>query len=242
MPVAGLNLGSLTGARTSFTVRMSCKHLFFDRARVVRAMDKVTHQAMRKAAGAIKVIAQRSMRYVTSLARQQRQLEEGARKRVPVPYTPSRPGEPPRAVKPHPWVRKNLLYYYNPRQKAAVIGPVGFRGGNAPHALEFGGVVLIRNARRRERKLGDGGEIRVGGRACRTTKPAMNKAGLTVMVTYARLLSQRMVERANALNEMLYGEREKKRRMAPRPFMGPALAAAAAAGFIPRLWHNSVRG
>jgi hypothetical protein len=242
MAIGIASLGSQT-ARSSFTVKMECKNLFFDRGRVIRSMDKATREAMQRAAKFIRRRAQTSMRYVTSLASQQRQLEEGARKRVPLPYTPSRPGEPPVAVRPHPWVRKHIRYYYNPRKKAAVIGPVGFPSGSgAPHALEFGGLVLIRDKRRRERKLGDGGEIRIGGRPGVTTKPAINKHGLAVMVTYARLVSARMVQRANMLNQLLYGDKESKRKMAARPFMGPALATEAAAGNIPRLWQNSVRG
>lgn len=230
-----------SAVQSSLTVRMDTKHLFFDRGKVIRAMDKPTREAMSKAARLIRRRAQTSMRYVTSLARQQRQLEQGARKRVPTPYTPSRPGEPPRAVRPHPWVRKHIRYYYNPRQKAAVIGPVGFPAGTgAPHNLEFGGVVVIRNPRRRKRRLGDGGEVRLGGRGGSTTKPTVNRHGLTLMVTYAKLISQRMVDRANQLNQLLYGTGSDKRTMAARPFMGPALAAEAPN--IPKLWHNSVRG
>jgi hypothetical protein len=231
---------------------MDVKHMFFDRAKVQGAMDGATHEAMWRACRFIRKRAQTSMPYVTSADEQERQAAEGKRKKVTA-YKASQPGQPPRAVRPHPWIRQNLLYYYNRNRKQAVIGPVGFPGSTAPRDLEFGGRVVIRNRRRRIRRLGDGGEVRVGDSSAgrdsmgrfraaggRTSKPSIDLNGITVLVTYALLRTQRMVDRANRLNEQLYGPLQATRTVAPRPYMGPALLAEAAN--LPRLWHNSIRG
>lgn len=191
-----------------FTVSMKVKHLFFDRAKVKKAMDATTHKAMREAAGTIRKIAQQSMRYVS-----------------PKSKVYSRPGEPPRARRPHPWVRKFLWFYYDPREKVAVIGPVHIsRSTNALHTLEFGGHVSGPNRRRRKRRLGSIGEIRIVG------KDAVR----------VRLTTQGMVNRANDLNKQLYGPDKVSFRLEPRPFMGPALKKEIPQ--LPRRWAKSVRG
>ena len=105
---------------------------------------------------------------------------------------------------------------------------------NVPALHEFGGTVMVRNKHRRVRKIGSGGEIRIGGRACRTTKPVMGR-----QVTYARLRTGAQVARANELNEALYGPASYMATYAPRPFMGPALAVAAPS--LPKFWATSVR-
>ena len=215
------------------SVRHSQTAYFFDRRAVRQAMDKTTHKAMEKGAARIRQRARRSMRYVTDPAARKRASAKGR--------AVSSPGQPPRAVKPHPFVREYLFYFYDPRAQQAVIGPAGFgRSSGAPHTLEFGGRVRIRNRRRLKRTLGGGGEVRVGGPGCRTTKPAVDQMERTVQVTYARLVSQEMVDRADRLNEELYGPRFVMRTMAARPYMGPALAAETPA--LSALWASSVRG
>lgn len=232
MAFSAIKLGSNLvrgNVRGSLAIDMACKVMFFDREHVQRAMDRATNNAMSHAAARIKRIAQTSMRYVSQ------PKKEGKARAV------SAPGEPPRAVRPHPWVRKHLYFFYDRVSKTAVIGPVGFpRGSGAPHNLEFGGLIEIRNPRRRRRHIGGGGEVRIGGRASRTTKPTTDQFGRTQMVTYAHLYTAGQVAHADRLNEQLYGPASKTKQMAARPFMGPALRAEAPK--MPRLWANSVRG
>ena len=59
-------------------------------------------------------------------------------------------------------------------------------------------------------------------------------------MTYAVLTTQAQAERANRLNEELYGpEMIGGRRIEPRPYMGPALRAEMPS--LPILWANSIR-
>jgi len=145
------------------------------------------------------------------------------RKRMtPVPVSP--PGTPPRAVRPHPWIREFLYYGYDPGTASVVIGPMRLSSRiNVPALHEFGGTVAIRNRRRRVRKAGHAGEIDVrGGR-----------------VVYSRLRTAAQVARANRLNEQLYGPMYRIATYPSRAFMGPALAAAQPS--LPKLWAASVR-
>jgi hypothetical protein len=217
------------------------KGQFFDRGRVMQAMDAATHRAMEQAARFIRRRAQTSMRYVTDVREQARQVEQGKRKRAPRAHTPSRPGEPPRAVRPHAYVREHLYYAYDPGARRAVIGPARLpRSTDAPETLEFGGAAMIRNPRRSVRRLGRGGEIRVGGLIGPTTKMAEGTDVGNIHVTYARLSTFAQVDRANRINERLYGPLEQRRRIAARPFMGPALEAEAPQ--LPGLFARAMKG
>jgi hypothetical protein len=216
------------------------KRWFFNREVVLRAMDRVTREALAKAGAQVRMIARRSMRYVTSLSVRARELAEGKRKRLGKATTPSPPGTPPRAVRPHPWIRQFLFYAYDPRAGSVVVGPVGFQTRvNVPALHEYGGRVFIRNRRRRFREVGQGGEVRVGGRPGRTTKPVQDRHGRIVQVTYARLRTGDQAARANRLNEELYGPASYMATYPPRPYMGPALAAVQPG--LSRLWATSVR-
>ena len=74
------------------------------------------------------------------------------------------------------------------------------------------------------------------GRLSRTTKK--NRDGK--LVTYARLQTTAQVDRANRLNEELYGpEFVGGNRIEARPYMGPALQKEMPN--LPALWANSVR-
>jgi len=218
-----------------FNLTFTCKGWFLDRERVRKFIGARTADALSKAGALVRTIARRSMRYVTSLAAQQRQVAAGERKRLTGEPSPSSPGSPPHAVRPHPWIREFLYYAYDPAAGSVIIGPVRLSSRiNVPSLHEFGGTVMVRNKHRRVRKIGSGGEIRIGGRACRTTKPVMGR-----QVTYARLRTGAQVARANELNEALYGPASYMATYAPRPFMGPALAVAAPS--LPKLWAASVR-
>ena len=220
--------GSAAGAaRTAFGLRFDVKKWFFDRDHVTRFMDRKNRQALQEAGRRIRRVAQTSMRYVTSRREQERKIAAGLRKRAAADPSVSRPGEPPRAIKPHPWIRKNLFYAFSPHEPVApsvVIGPVGFpRGSGAPETLEFGGRARVRNKQRRKRRMGGGGEIDIrGGR-----------------VVYTKLQTAAQVERANRLNEELYGPTFKVVFVAARPYMGPALKKVQPE--LPRLWAASVK-
>ena len=218
----GASLGGT--ARTAFGLRFDVKKWFFDRDCVMKFMDRKNRQALQEAGRRIRRVAQTSMRYVTSRREQERKIGAGLRKRAARDPSVSRPGEPPRAIKPHPWIRKNLFYAFEPVAQSVVIGPVGFaRGSGAPETLEFGGRARVRNKQRRKRRLGGGGEIDIrGGR-----------------VIYTKLQTTAQVERANRLNEELYGPMFKVVFVAARPYMGPALRKVQPE--LPRLWTASVK-
>jgi hypothetical protein len=129
----------------------------------------------------------------------------------------------------------------DPATRSVVIGPnlMPGRPYNLPHLHEFGGAAMVRNKRHRVRKIGDGGEIRIGGRPGRTSHFGYDRAGRAVMVTYARLRSADQVARANQLNESLYGPASYMATYPARPFMGPALAVAQPS--LPKFWAASVR-
>jgi len=226
--------------QASFNLKFTCKRWFLDREGVRKFIGARTADALSKAGALVRTIARRSMRYVTSLREQQRQVAAGDRKRITGEPAPSAPGQPPHAVRPHPWIREFLYYAYDPAAASVVIGPVRLSSRiNVPAVHEFGGMVLVRNKRRRVRRIGSAGEIRVGGRTCRTTKPVLDRQGATVQVTYARLKTGAQVARANQLNEALYGPASYMATYAPRPFMGPALAVAQPS--LPKFWAASVR-
>lgn len=208
----------------SFTLRFHVKRWFFDRQRVKSYMDARSRQALQEAGRKIRRAAQTSMRYVTSRREQERRVAAGLRKKEARDPSVSSPGQPPRAIKPHPWVRKNLFYAFEPVAQSVVIGPVGFpRGSGAPETLEFGGRTRVRNKQRRRRRVGGGGEINIrGGR-----------------VFYTKLKTAAQVARANRLNEQLYGPMYKVVFVEARPYVRPALAKVRPE--LPRLWASSVR-
>ena len=220
--------GSQGGAGIG-AVHCRIKSWFFDRAIVKRSMDKATYDATFKAGMLIRTIAQRSMRYAT-------QPKAGSARVRPV----SKPGEPPRAVRPHPWIRDHVSAGYDTATHSAVIGPEILAGSSmAQYILEFGGRTFFRNKRRRIRRIGSGGEVRIGPPMCRTTKPTTNFRGNSVEVTYARMHSAAQVERANQLQEELYGPANKVVFIERRPFMGPALAKARPN--IQQFWSRSIK-
>ncbi len=198
--------------------RVDPNKLFFDRQKVIDAVGKARAKAMGKSANMIKVISRRSMRYVTLFPEQLAQQTAGKRSRFGRIRPASPPGFPPRAIRPHPHVRKFLWAQFDRTTLSSVIGPKGFlsRGTGAPRILEHGGrTKRKRNKRRTKRRLGGSGEIRLGGRVSRSTSQG---------VTYGRLSTPRMVARANTLNKELYGpEFTGGRFQRARPFMKPAL-------------------
>ena len=198
--------------------RVDPSKIFFDRKPVIDAVGRATAKAMMISGMRIRKIARRSMRYTTEFPEQLRMRDAGKQKRWAKIHV-SRPGKPPRAIRPHPFVRNFLYAKFDMRTKSGVIGPewsatAGATG--APRALEHGGMTKReKNPRRKRRVLGGTGELRLDGRKVRSTKKG---------VTYGRLTTPRQVARSNRLNEELYGpEYIGGKYQKPRPFMGPAL-------------------
>ena len=214
--------------------RVDPAHIFFDRQAVVDAVGRARAKAMSLSALAIKRSAKRSMKYVTAMSIQEGQMLSGKRKRFRK-VTVSKPFEPPRAIRPHPWVRKFTWSAFDKTTQSAVVGPMGFtaRGTGAPRILEHGGVTARKkNKRRTRRVMGGAGEIRIGGTPAKTTKQG---------VTYGKLHTQAQVTRANKLNEELYGPSFTGGTFqAPRPFMGPALLKEVPN--MPKRWAGAVHG
>lgn len=106
--------------------------MFFDRAKVVRAVDKATRVVLSKAGAFVRTAARSSIR---------------SRKRS------SQPGEPPSS---HSGLLKRLILFgYDRRRQTVVIGPMKLnqKVGNAPEALEHGGTsVVVEGLRRRRRR------------------------------------------------------------------------------------------
>ena len=230
--------------QADFNLSMKVTKWFFDKGAVKAMMGIKTRQALNMAGALVRRTARQSMRYVTSAIEQERKRAEGSRKQKVRFTPPSSPGTPPHAVRPHPWIREFLWYAYDPARSSCVVGPVRLPKGltNVPQLHEFGGQAVIRT-RRRIRKVGGSGEIRIGGRSGRTTKMVESRArgGGLASVTYARLRTGRQAARANTLNALLYGGREPHLvSYPPRPFMAPALAKLQPT--LARLWLEAGYG
>lgn len=189
---------------------LNVKKIFLDRPAVINAVDRAAHQALNRVGGRTRKTMQRSMRYVTP-------PKSGKPRKV------SPPGAPPRAVRSHPWIRKHTYYAWDPEKKSVVVGPIRFGPkSGAPRRLEHGGRVRMRNPRRTIRRVGDGGEVGLGGSGP-TVKPTYDWRGKKVLVRYGKLHTESQARRANELQELIYGPLEWDATIEPRPFAGPAL-------------------
>jgi hypothetical protein len=162
----------------------------------------------------------------------------------------SPPGTPPYA---HPKtgkaLKKHIYYHYSPTLRTVVVGPVplGYVG-DVPRIHEFGftGTRRLRNRRRRIRKLGGAGEIRLTTMSVTryadspTGRDAVALQDTSTKAVYAHLRTPAQVRRSNELNEALYGPlwMLKPVSFPPRPYMRPALAAAKP--MLPKFWATSV--
>lgn len=213
-------------------ITYAVKKWFFD-AKVVRAMlDGKTREALNRAGALVRRIAQHSMAYRAGLDLH------------------SPPGTPPLA---HPKtgakLRRHLYYSYDPRARTVVVGPVplGIAAGvPAVHEFGYSGMRVLRNRRRRRRKLGGVGEIRLVTKTktvmadSPTGRDAVARQDTSTRAVYTRLWTPAQVRRSNELNEQLYGSwwTMKKVNYPARPYMRPALAAARPS--LPRFWATSV--
>jgi hypothetical protein len=106
-------------------IDMRIKSLFFDRPKVVRAVDRARRQALSRGGAFIRQTARRSIRPRKST---------------------SRPGHPPHSHEGS--LRRLILFGYDDRTDSVVIGPVGFRRKRAPNVLEFGGTTTVMRRKR----------------------------------------------------------------------------------------------
>lgn len=106
-------------------VTMRIRDLFFDRQKVIRAVDKAKRRVLSRAGAFIRQAAKSSIR---------------KRKGV------SSPGSPPHS---HTGLlRKLILFGYDRQRESVVVGPVGLRKSEAPRVLESGGRTVIYRRRR----------------------------------------------------------------------------------------------
>lgn len=179
---------------------------FFDRKKVMDALDEAQRVAFLRGAAWVAKVAQRSMRY---------------RKKA------SAPGSPPsaRSGTDGSLLRKMLYFAWDETAREAIAGPVklGSRS-DTPKLHERGGTKAVRPPR--PLKAGDVGPIRIvlGGakrRGGRSTKSVPgDKAGRSVV--YAPLRTTKQAELATVIQRNVYSAKEL--RYPPRPYMGPALA------------------
>jgi phage gpG-like protein len=97
-------------------------HLFFDSAKVVRAVDKSTRQVLSKFGAFVRRTARQSIR-----------------KRK----ASSAPGTPPSS---HTGLLKRFIFFgYEPQRRSVVIGPerLDQKNTDAPHTLEYGGRTTV---------------------------------------------------------------------------------------------------
>jgi len=110
-------------------IDMRIKSMFFDRAKIVRAVSRAKRQVLSKAGAFIRQRARTSIRRRKSA---------------------SRPGEPPSS---HTGLlRRFILFGYDRWSDSVVVGPVGFRRSKAPNVLEFGGRTTVESGGRAKRK------------------------------------------------------------------------------------------
>lgn len=135
------------------TCRM--KDFFFDRAAVLRAVDKAARAILAQAGAAIRLIARRSMRparrmKLAELTDTERRAHQAAvhiarregRPPPELPYVASKPGEPPRVRKG--LLKRFLFYAWDPTARTVVVGPQALGRSRTPSVLEFGGQVTLK--------------------------------------------------------------------------------------------------
>jgi hypothetical protein len=199
--------------------------LFFDQPVVIRVMDKATARVFNRFGATTRLTARHSIRKVGKKGKA------------------SLPGQPPKSRKG--FLRDHIYYSFNPQTKSVVIGAALFaRSSWAQKTLEHGGSVRQRNPQRRIRKIGSGGEIRI--KTTLVHQGFKNLAGdyssefeEEDTVIYCRLHTQAQADRANRLNEELYGPMELPAvNIAARPYMAPAFEITKEK--LPAFWENAI--
>jgi len=128
---------------------------FFDRALVVKAVNKAKKRECSKAGAFIRRTARRSIKPVGKRARKAKRNRTGISGIDP---TVSRPGQPPRMHTVGARNLRTILFGWDAARESVVIGPVKFpRSGNAvPSLLEYGGSGKVRKLKRGQRRRKNG--------------------------------------------------------------------------------------
>ncbi len=101
-------------------IDMRIKHMFFDRPRIVAALERTKRKALSRGGAFIRQAAKTSIR----------------KRKGSAP-----PGKPPHSHEGS--LRRLILFGYDQRTDSVVVGPVGFKKSTAPNVLEFGGTTVI---------------------------------------------------------------------------------------------------
>lgn len=206
-----------------FTVDYRVTEYFFDRAKVLNAINKAESQALSKAGAYIRTRAR------TSILRRRKKT--------------SPPGSPPSVHSTDQVATlRNILFAYNPGSHSVFIGPVGLNQINRnaatrssvpiPSLMEFGGAVSIW-----EWRFDAADELNQEQFLRYPTARKFSKFW-TRRDQRWRSTSRK---RKWTLGDFKVETRTRVARYAARPFMGPALAAEVAAGTIPNAFFGSVK-
>ncbi len=142
------------GGRRLFSVSGT----LFNSTAIESLMDKNARRALEGIGRVIKRRAKRSLK-LAKRARSVNQIrdevqrriyaralmafEEGRLRRPPTPpFIPSKPGRIPKIRKQNSLLKKGIFFSYDGGRKEVIVGPAKIQGlrGDAPHALEHGGV------------------------------------------------------------------------------------------------------
>jgi hypothetical protein len=197
------------------------KGLFFDKPAVIGAMERATVRVFNRFGAYVRLTARRSIRKIGKKGKA------------------SLPGQPPKSRTG--LLREHIYYVYDKNTRSVVIGAALLnRSTWAQKTLEGGGTIRQKNPRRRFRKIGDGGEIRIIAAAHAGGRNALGQfqEASAAEVGYTLLSTQAQADRANRLNEELYGPAEIVAAILPRPYMAPAFETAKEK--LPSLWENAI--
>jgi len=112
-------------------IGMAVKRMFFDRKAVTSRVDRATRRVLSKFGAFVRRAAKSSIR---------------KRKRA------SAPGQPPSS---HSGLLRRFIFFgYDAGKRSVVIGPqrLNQKVGDAPHALEYGGISTVVEGTRRKRR------------------------------------------------------------------------------------------
>lgn len=169
------------------------QQFFFDRAKVIAALERATVKALSKIGAFVRRSARSSIR------------SAGKKNRV------SNPGEAPRS---HTGLLKDHIFFvYDPESKAVVIGPEKLRGtdGSAPAVLEYGGNAKIVETETPAWWTINNG-VRVWRRFGKRTRGKLNQQGMPNRIRIVKI--------------------------APRPYMIPALEREKSNDKLAKQWEN----
>jgi len=218
---------ALTGLNLGFKVTSA----FFTAPAVLHAVDKEDRKRMSRAGAFVRRAAQTSMRYTS----------ERRRKGLIVQAQHSPAGKPPRAIRPHAFLRKFLYFAYDTQARSVVVGPIPIpRGTGAAETLEYGGRTIWHNPLWNPSRLGGFGPIAIAPEGGQGTVATSNLQGGTTPVRLAPLQTQAQVDRANEINAKIKGPAKKNITLAARPYMAPALASEAPK--FANVWKDALQG